>query len=91
MTHKFKVGDSVVYTNSFGVCWGVKVITALDTRGDRLTYHYADSDTPWFSVGEESFTLADESDLMAARRGDAEFLQAKHGFTPTLEQLGGCY
>lgn len=93
--HKFKVGDKVVYTNDFGVCWGVKTIVSLEyrptTRDDdgpqRPTYHYEGTDTPWFSVDERNFTLAEPGDLTAT----AEELQAKYGFTPTVEQLGGCY
>lgn len=93
--HKYQVGDKVIYTNDFGVCWGVKTITSLEyratTRDDngpqRPTYHYEGTETPWFSVDEKNFTLADVEDLTA----DDEFLQTKYGFKPTLDQLGGCY
>ena len=99
MNHKFKVGDKVVYTNPFGVCWGVKTIISLEARtydlwGDDKTvptYHYDGTDTPWYSVGEENFKLADTEDLAANDPFDWVYFQAKHGFTPTIEQLGGCY
>lgn len=93
--HKFKVGDKVIFTNDFGVCWGVKTITSLTyrptTRDDagprRPCYHYEGSDTPWFPVDERNLTLATKEDLSAS----SEELQKKYGFTPTIEQLGGCY
>jgi hypothetical protein len=92
MTHKFKVGDKVIFTNDFGVCWGVKTIIALYERTNRPTYHYADSDTPWCSVCETNFVLADEDDLDREyfASNDAYF-QNKYGWSPTVEQLGGCY
>lgn len=91
MKHKFKAGDQVVYTNDFGVCWGVKTITALYERTGGPTYHYKDSDTPWFSVSENNFTLATPDDLRAQEDGDSDYFQRAHGFTPTVEQMGGCY
>ena len=96
VTHRFKIGDQVVMINDFGVCWGVKTITELDVRTNRPTYHYKDSDTPWFSVGEENLVMADEEDLKQEFVRDDEhpgwiYFQEKYGFTPTLEQLGGCY
>jgi len=91
--HKFKVGDQVIYTNDFGVCWGIKTITSLEYRStsrdddgpQTLTYHYEGSDTPWYSVDESNFTLADTEDFNAT----AEELQQKYGFTPT--EWFGCY
>lgn len=87
MKHKFSIGDQVVYTNDFGVCWGVKTITALDQRTGSPTYHYEDSDTPWYSVNERNFALASPDDITASPAD----LQLKYGFTPTVEQMGGCY
>ena len=95
--HKFKPGDRVVYTNDFGVCWGVKTITKCDTRtydlwGESYTkpvYHYEGQDAWWFGVDEDRFILADEMDL--AYEGDDIYFQSRYGFQPTLEQLGGCY
>jgi hypothetical protein len=96
MNYKFKVGDKVVMTNDFGVCWGVKTILDLGERTNMPTYGYEDSDTPWFQVNERNFDLADESDIIKA--GDTrlnqtcnwEYFQKKYGFKPTLYQLGGC-
>lgn len=99
LNHIYAVGDQVVYTNDFGVCWGVKTITRLDshptTRDDdgprKPTYHYKGSDTPWFPVSERNLSPADEEDLWFAAMGIDEHFQRKHGFIPTLEALGGCY
>ncbi len=84
VVHKYAVGDKVVFVNDFGVCWGVKTISALDERSDRPTYHYEGSDTPWFSSAEEHFRPATPEDLQAT---GAE-LQAKYGFIPT--EYYGC-
>lgn len=99
--HKFSIGDKVVFTNDFGVCWGIKTITACETRtydlwGEDKTvpvYHYEGSDTPWFGVSEENLVLADDEDLLMQHWwfGVDEHFQNKYGFTPTVEQLGGCY
>jgi len=92
MKYKFAVGNKVIFTNDFGVCWGVKTIIALDERTGKPTYHYADSDTPWFSVHEDNLVEADSDDL---ERPDVSenwsYFQEKYGWKPTLEQLGGCY
>ena len=85
MKYKFKVGDKVIYTNDFGVCWGVKVISALDERSGKPTYFHEGTDTPWFSVEENHYTLAEPEDLTAT----PQELQAKYGFTPT--EWYGCY
>lgn len=87
MTHKYKIGDKVVFTNTFGVCWGIKTIRELDQRTNRPTYHYEPTDTPWFSTSEEHLTLADAEDL--ANEGDSSYFQAKYGFTPT--DTYGCW
>lgn len=89
-THRFKIGDKVVFTNCYGVCWGVKTITALDERTNRPTYHYVPTDTPWFSTGEENLRKADKQDiLMDDPRGKHwDYFQQKYGFTPT--ETYGC-
>lgn len=87
MAHKYKVGDKVIFTNDFGVCWGVKTITALDERNGP-TYHYEPTDTPWFSSAENHFQRADEEDLSKAP-DDLAFFQDKYGFVPT--ETYGCW
>jgi hypothetical protein len=99
MSHRYKVGDKVIFTNIFGVCWGVKTITSLEyrptTRDDngpqRPCYHYANSDTPWFPTDEETLRLADEEDLIMDLWGfgDLSFFQRKYGFKPT--ETYGCW
>lgn len=89
--HAFKVGDRVIFTNDFGACWGVKTIIRLDTlklsRSSHPVYYYTPTDTPWMYTHEYNLKLADADDAGL----DWDQLQAKHGFKPTLEQLGGCY
>jgi len=89
--HKFSIGDKVVFTNDFGVCWGVKTITEQEKRCGAPTYHYEDSETPWFSTNERNFILATTEDIHAQERSDDHYFQTTHGFQPTLDQLGGCY
>lgn len=92
MSHKYAVGDKVIFTNVFGVCWGVKTITALDERNGP-TYHYEGSDTPWFSVAEVHFCLADAEDILVDATMTKEikcvYFQRKYGFTPT--EWYGCW
>lgn len=90
MKHKFKVSDQVVFTNDFGVCWGVKTITKLE-RGfndyDGPRYSVEPTDTPWFPVAEKNLKLADADDLAAQRDGQMNYLQSKHGRSTTREEL----
>lgn len=85
---KFKVGDKVVYTNEYGVCWGVKTITKVewsDTR--RWTYYKTPTDCPWFASEEERFSKADAEDLRIEKHPfSARFFQKKYGFPITNEQ-----
>lgn len=77
VVHQFPIGAKVIFTNDYGVCFGVKTITGHDTRTYDLwgepktipTYHYEGSDTPWYSVPEENFRLADADDLTITRLG----------------------
>jgi hypothetical protein len=55
--HKFKIGDKVIYTNSNGVCWGERTIIGLDERTGEPTYYIDPTDTPWFSVREDTLKL----------------------------------
>ena len=67
--HKFRVGETVHYVNPQGVDFGNRKIIGLDERTGRPTYYIEPTDTPWFSVGEESFTFVNvcAEDLQAAR------------------------
>jgi hypothetical protein len=90
--HRFKPGDKVIFTNVFGVCWGVKTITGLDERTNRPTYHYEPTDTPWFSTAEEHLRLADMDDLIMDQWGfdlKWDYFQQRYGFTPT--DYCGCW
>jgi hypothetical protein len=62
---KFKVGDSVVYTNSYGVSFNLTVtgfyipeqITSQYATGCR---YYLNGSAPWMPVTEESLMASDE-------------------------------
>jgi hypothetical protein len=69
MEHKFPIGAKVIFTNEFGMCFGVKTVTGHDQRGGRPTYHYEPTDTPWFPTDEANLTLADTQDLIVDRSG----------------------
>ncbi|MCA1807450.1 MAG: hypothetical protein LC687_06360 [Actinobacteria bacterium] len=97
--HKYAVGDLVVFTNEFGVCWGVVKIAELAegfTEADGPRYHYVNSDTPWYPTSEKNLTPADTQDkcidMLKASHRDMWwwYFNSKYGWTPTPEQLGGC-
>lgn len=92
---KFNVGDRVVYTNEYGVCFGLKTIieqvawpTTRDDNGPtEPRYHHEGSDTPWLPKQEARYTLADQEDLDAEDwLGDLDHYQTKYGFKSTKEQ-----
>lgn len=89
--HRFKIGDEVVFTNVFGVCWGVKTITGLDERNGP-TYFYTPTDTPWFSTDEKHLVPADDEDRRMNNRPEADawaYFQEKYGFIPS--DTYGCW
>lgn len=91
-THKYKVGDLVVFTNTFGVCWGIKKVVGLDSRCDSPTYYIEPTDSPWFSTDESHLSLATKEDLIMNTKPLIErmtYFQNKYGFTPT--DYFGCY
>jgi hypothetical protein len=52
----FKVGDSVIYRNDYGVNWGEKTIVEIDK--DRPGFYYiAPTETPWAPVNEKNLKL----------------------------------
>jgi hypothetical protein len=69
ITHSFPVGAKVIFTNDYGVCFGVKTVTGHAERSGKPTYHYTPTDTPWFPTDEANLTLADAQDLIVDRVG----------------------
>ena len=50
---KFKVGDVVIYTNDYGVCWGCHMILEVEYDKIRGWLYYIDpTETPWYGVPE---------------------------------------
>ena len=86
LDYRFAIGDQVIYTNAFGVCFGVKVITGRESRNGRPCYHYAGSDTPWFAVDQGQLQLATDEDLHLP----LEALQAKYGSASDQALLEAC-
>ena len=86
--HKFAVGDTVVYTNPYGVCWGLRTITGLSERSGKPTYFITPTDCPWFASDEENFTAPDLEDLcLAGYLGGPDHFQRKYGRVTTREEL----
>lgn len=94
---KFKPGDQVIYTNEYGMCWGVQDIEGVewDIRRQTYVYTYENMDTPWSPVDEERLQPADEEDVThpkCVHPADAwydetwPYFQAKYGFPTTDEQ-----
>ena len=59
---KYKAGQTVHYTNPYGVYWGERTIIAAEFwQGDSYTawrYYLSASDTPWYPVDEKCLTAA---------------------------------
>ncbi len=85
--HKFAVGDQVIYTNPFGVCWGIRTITGLDARTGKPTYFIEPTDSPWFSVSEDCLTAPDLEDICISGYMGSDYFQKKYGRPTTREEL----
>lgn len=59
---RYKVGDRVIWTNEYGVCWGLRTITeVLDPDKWSNRYHIEPTDTPWMYVREENLAPSPEA------------------------------
>lgn len=89
MTHKFKVGEKVIFTNDFGVVylWTISDLTHWEDCKGRLfpAYHHEGTQTPWYPTEERLLNRADAADLIATRQE----LKLRYGFTPT--EWFGCW
>lgn len=83
--YQFNIGDKVIYTNDFGVCWGIKTITEHSVRTNKPVYMIDPTETPWFHVSERNLQLVHSSDHLLS----SEELQNKYGFIP--DDYYGCY
>ena len=52
MKYKFKIGDSVNYTNGNGLYIGERKIIGLSERSGEATYFIYPTDSPWYSINE---------------------------------------
>lgn len=61
---KFKVGEQVLYTNDYGVEWGLRTIKAVhDGKGFSSPvprYFIEPTDAPWFPVAEDNLARVPE-------------------------------
>lgn len=83
-THKFKVGDVVIFVNDFGVVyrWTISELTTYQPRRDGPyvpAYHHEGTQTPWFPTEESRLRRATHWE----KSMPIEMLQKKYGFTPT--------
>lgn len=87
LAYKFAPGEQVIYTNDYGVCWGLRTVKALDVWEDGLPRYYIEpTDSPWCSVSEKNLVKADPEDLHVAWYMGADFLQKKYGWpTPQAD------
>lgn len=88
--HAFSVGDKVVVTNTFGVCWGIRTIVKLGWLNGP-EYYLSGMEAHWASWPERQLTLPDTEDIIMDTwfHQDRDFFQQKYGFTPT--EWFGCY
>lgn len=82
-THKYKVGDRVIFVNDFGVVylWTISELTTWETASGKVlpAYHPMGTQTPWFPYEESRLHKATDLDKMSTPTE----LQKKYGFTPT--------
>lgn len=54
---KFKIGDSVKWTNGNGVNLGRRTIIGFDSDPKEHRYYIDPIDTPWYSISERNLKL----------------------------------
>lgn len=59
VTHKYAIGESVIWVNEYGVYLGKRTIAGLETRTGRPCYYITPHDAPWFAVAESSLMSED--------------------------------
>ena len=60
---EFEGGDSVTFTNDYGVAFRNKIVTGFSPTIDGGRFVYLDKDAWWFSVNPDSLTKTSEADL----------------------------
>ena len=81
----FKIGTPVVYTNEYGVCFGVKVISSIIVKGDSVSYQYFGIEPSHITVDPARLRRASGEDLMAQLCGNQEHFD-QYQFPATLAQ-----
>lgn len=87
LAYKFAPGDTVVYTNDYGVCWGLRTVKSLDVWEDGLPRYYIEpTDSPWCSVAEKNLREPDTDDLCFIPGSAPTYFQEKYGWpTPQAD------
>lgn len=92
-SHKYNIGDKVIYTNEFGVCFGIKEIIQVTFKKKRDSdiyvekYVYKNQGSFWFSNDVKYFTTPTEEDLIKNKKCDLQHFQNKYGFITPQESL----
>lgn len=55
----FTIGDTVLYTNDYGVDLGRRTIVGVARTTYGVAYYLAPTDTPWFAVPERELSKVD--------------------------------
>lgn len=59
---RFRVGDPVIYTNPYGVCWGERIVSGHEIwTGENYAdhrYYLTPCDTPWYPVSQACLEAA---------------------------------
>lgn len=57
MKPKFKVGDRVVFINTYGVAFPGRTVKAVRTLGNKFVYTVEPTDCPWVLKDEDSLFI----------------------------------
>lgn len=82
---KYNLGQQVIYTNEYGVCFGIKRVIYRVYDNGKCKYIYENSVTPWHPVEEERFTIPDDNDIFVGNNIGLNngYFQKKYGFDAT--------
>ncbi len=85
--HKFNVGDKVVFTNDYGICFGVYTVRAKIPHRTVPMYSVGSEDGERVRACDDNLSKADEDDLNIPDAVASDFFREKYGRKPTQEQL----
>ena len=63
--HKFKVGQTVIFVNDYGINWGERTVTELiDNPVRGCTYKITPTETPWFDCNKDNLFHPDDPAIL---------------------------